>query len=77
MASRSRGPISSILRARQCANLRFRRSQAGGKLETRNATAGPGVRNALSSGCSSMAEHQLPKLIVRVRFPSSAPMHRP
>jgi hypothetical protein len=25
-------------------------------------------------GCSSMAEHQLPKLIVRVRFPSSAPM---
>jgi hypothetical protein len=26
----------------------------------------------LSGGCSSMAEHQLPKLTVRVRFPSSA-----
>ena len=28
-------------------------------------------------GCSSMAEHQLPKLTVRVRFPSSALMQRP
>lgn len=28
-------------------------------------------------GCSSMAEPQLPKLIVRVRFPSSAPGERP
>jgi hypothetical protein len=27
-------------------------------------------------GCSSMAEHQLPKLIARVRFPSPAPFHR-
>src|ERR687898_3616966 len=27
-------------------------------------------------GCSSMAEHQLPKLTVRVRFPSPAP-HKP
>src|SRR5216683_3346594 len=26
-----------------------------------------------SRGCSSMAEHQLPKLTVRVRFPSPAP----
>src|SRR5699024_2403868 len=26
-----------------------------------------------SSGCSSMVEHQLPKLVTRVRFPSSAP----
>ena len=25
-------------------------------------------------GCSSMAEHQLPKLIARVRFPSPAPI---
>ena len=28
-------------------------------------------------GCSSMAEHQLPKLTVRVRFPSPAPPQRP
>src|SRR6266702_4058102 len=28
-------------------------------------------------GCSSMAERQLPKLIVRVRFPSPAPISRP
>ena len=28
-------------------------------------------------GCSSMAEHQLPKLTVRVRFPSPAPGQRP
>ena len=27
-------------------------------------------------GCSSMVEHQLPKLITRVRFPSPAPMIR-
>src|SRR5579863_4039814 len=26
-------------------------------------------------GCSSMAEHQLPKLTVRVRFPSPAPLY--
>ena len=31
------------------------------------------IRGA-TCGCSSMAEHQLPKLTVRVRFPSSAPM---
>ena len=30
-------------------------------------------RRRRARGCSSMAEHQLPKLIVRVRFPSSAP----
>ena len=35
--------------------------------------AGVNVRRAWSGGCSSMAEHQLPKLTVRVRFPSSAP----
>src|SRR5260221_11635480 len=29
-----------------------------------------------SRGCSSMAEHQLPKLTVRVRFPSPAPPRR-
>jgi hypothetical protein len=34
---------------------------------------GISVRDALSGGCSSMAEHQLPKLTVRVRFPSPAP----
>src|SRR4051794_11815286 len=28
-------------------------------------------------GCSSMAEHQLPKLTVRVRFPSPAPSIHP
>ena len=30
-----------------------------------------------TGGCSSMVEHQLPKLTVRVRFPSSAPQKRP
>src|SRR5260221_13993002 len=30
-----------------------------------------------SRGCSSMAEHQLPKLTVRVRFPSPAPRRKP
>lgn len=29
-------------------------------------------RGALKSGCSSMAEHELPKLVTRVRFPSPA-----
>ena len=37
-----------------------------------------GVRLAADTdatcGCSSMVEHQLPKLTVRVRFPSSAPL---
>ena len=28
----------------------------------------------VTCGCSSMVEHQLPKLTVRVRFPSSAPV---
>src|SRR5215467_11897142 len=36
---------------------------------TSAAWLGPGV----ACGCSSMAEHQLPKLTVRVRFPSPAP----
>ena len=31
-------------------------------------------RNSLKSGCSSMVEHQLPKLRMRVRFPSPAPL---
>lgn len=30
-----------------------------------------------SCGCSSVVEHQLPKLNMRVRFPSSAPRQRP
>ena len=29
--------------------------------------------NLTTCGCSSVVEHQLPKLIVRVRFPSPAP----
>src|SRR5688572_16268236 len=32
---------------------------------------------ALARGCSSMAEHQLPKLTVGVRFPSPAPPQNP
>jgi hypothetical protein len=34
------------------------------------------ARSGDARGCSSMAEHQLPKLTVRVRFPSPAP-HEP
>jgi hypothetical protein len=34
----------------------------------------PPARGQRTGGCSSMAEHQLPKLTVRVRFPSSALM---
>ena len=37
-----------------------------------SASLGPSPR-----GCSSMAEHQLPKLTMRVRFPSPAPAPRP
>jgi hypothetical protein len=32
----------------------------------------PPCGSRATCGCSSMAEHQLPKLTVRVRFPSSA-----
>src|SRR5690606_41375044 len=42
---------------------------ASGKL------SGEGQPNGCPSGCSSMVELQLPKLITRVRFPSSAPKH--
>jgi hypothetical protein len=35
------------------------------------------ARDERARGCSSMAEHQLPKLTVRVRFPSPAPPQRP
>ena len=35
---------------------------------------GPAVKAGALRGCSSMAEHQLPKLTARVRFPS--PAHR-
>ena len=37
-------------------------------------TASRADAGAPAGGCSSMAEHQLPKLTVRVRFPSSAPV---
>ena len=44
------------------------------------AGGGPGQAPGLEAGprgCSSMAEHQLPKLTVRVRFPSPAPTREP
>jgi len=52
--------------------------------QTRRRTAlGPSTRGWLAvyaerrCGCSSMVEHQLPKLNTRVRFPSSAPSKKP
>ena len=41
------------------------------------AGAQPPAIPGLARGCSSMAEHQLPKLTVRVRFPSPAPRQKP
>src|ERR1700739_855389 len=41
---------------------------------TRTAKTLPPGGVGLARGCSSMAEHQLPKLTVRVRFSSPAPM---
>src|SRR5215469_5051112 len=40
---------------------------------SRSAGRRPSGKTALVGGCSSMAERQLPKLIVRVRFSSPAP----
>src|SRR3984957_4436448 len=42
----------------------------------RTAELPPRAAHGTACGCSSMVEHQLPKLTVRVRFPSSALMQK-
>ena len=51
-----------------------RRPRAVGRCRGRLPPPGPRIGySGAARGCSSMAEHQLPKLTVRVRFPSPAP----
>ena len=72
---------SMTIRPASIASRRLRSDRITGRTLARRSDRRPTAAEAANlwpaRGCSSMAEHQLPKLNTGVRFPSSAPVERP